>query len=68
MSAILKKHYTSPYPASNVKRHGEPVETDTICSDTSAIDGGSKQAQLFVGTKTTRQYVYCNNNIGGDQY
>jgi hypothetical protein len=37
---ILKKHYKSPFPALNVKRRDEPVATDTVFSDTPAIDGG----------------------------
>ena len=52
MSAILKKHYKSLFPAMNVTRRDEPVVTDTIYSDTPAIDNGCKQAQIFVGTKT----------------
>jgi hypothetical protein len=58
MSAILKNHYKSPYPAFNIKRRNEPVATDTIYSDTPAIDDGSKQAQFFAGTKTMFTDVY----------
>ena len=56
ISTILKKHYKSPFPALNVHRRDEPVATDTIYSDTPAIDDGSKCAQFFVGTKT----LYCD--------
>jgi septum formation inhibitor MinC len=36
----------------------EPVATDTIYSDTLAIDCGITSAQLFVGTKTHTADVY----------
>jgi hypothetical protein len=36
----------------------EPVATDTIYSDTLAIDCGVTSAQLFVGTKTHTADVY----------
>jgi hypothetical protein len=49
-ATILKKHYKSPYPALNVRRRDEPVATDTVFSDTPAIDGGETCAQIFVGT------------------
>jgi hypothetical protein len=40
MSTILKKQYKSPNPALNVHPHDKPVATDTIYSDTPAIDCG----------------------------
>jgi hypothetical protein len=55
---ILKKHYKSPYPALNVHRRDEPVATDTVFSDTPAIDGGETCAQIFVGTETLVTDVY----------
>ena len=58
ISAILKKHYKSPFPALNVHRRDEPVATDTVYSDTPAIDNGSKIAQFFVGTKSMFTSVY----------
>ena len=58
MSAILNKHYKSPFPALNVTRRDEHVATDTIYSDTPAVDNRCKQAQIFVGTKTTFTDVY----------
>jgi hypothetical protein len=51
-STILKKHFKSQFPALNVKRCDEPVATDTVYSDTPAIDGGETCAQIFVGTET----------------
>jgi hypothetical protein len=58
MSTILKKRYKSPNPAYNMRPHDEPVATDTIYSDTPAIDCGVTSAQLFVGTKTHTAAVY----------
>ena len=50
-STILKKHYKSPNPALNVKRREEDLATDTVFSDTPAIDDGSTVAQFFVVTR-----------------
>jgi septum formation inhibitor MinC len=47
---VLKCDLTSPLY--------EPVATDTIYSDTPAIDCGITSAQLFVGTKTHTADVY----------
>jgi hypothetical protein len=58
MSTILKKQYKSPNPALNVRPRDEPVATDTIYSDTPAIDCGVTSAQLFIGTKTHTADVY----------
>jgi hypothetical protein len=58
MSTILKKRYKSPNPALNMRPCDEPVATDTIYSDTLAIDCGVTSAQLFVGTKTHTADVY----------
>jgi hypothetical protein len=58
MSTMLKKRYKSPNPALNVRPRDEPVATDTIYSDTPAIDCGITSAQLFVGTKTHTADVY----------
>jgi hypothetical protein len=58
MSTILKKRYKSPNPTLKVHPHDEPVATDTIYSDTPAIDCGITSAQLFVGTKTHTADVY----------
>jgi hypothetical protein len=52
MSTVLKKRYKSPNPAVNVHRRDEPVATDTVFSDTPAIDGGETAAQIFVGTQS----------------
>ena len=45
----LKKHFKSRNPVFNITRRNEPVATDTIFSDTPAINDGSTMAQFFVG-------------------
>jgi len=40
MSTILKKHFQNPNPALNVQCHNEPVATDTVHSDTPAVESG----------------------------
>src|SRR5688500_13607268 len=52
MGTYLKKRYKSPFPACNVQRHDEPVATDTVYSDTPAIDSRITAAQFFVGTES----------------
>ena len=54
----LKKTFKTPFPACNIHRRNEPVATDTIFSDTPAIDNGSKIAQLYVGRKSLVTDVY----------
>ena len=36
----------------------EPVATDTLFSDTPAVDSGVQQAQVFVGRDTLVAYAY----------
>ena len=57
-STILKKTFKSLFPALNVKRRFEPVATNTIYSDTPAIDDGSAYTQIFVRTETLVADVY----------
>ena len=45
----MKKHLKSRNPAFNIPRRHEAVDTDTVFSDTIAVDSGVKQAQMFVG-------------------
>ena len=54
----MKKCYKSPFPACNDHRRSEPVATDTIYSDTPAIDSGVTAAQFFVGTESLVCDVY----------
>ena len=48
----MKKHLKSRNPALNNPRRHEAVATDTVFSDTPAVDSGVKQAQVFVGRDT----------------
>lgn len=54
----MRHHFKSRFPALNVHRRNEPVATDTVYSDTPAIDNGSKIAQFFVGKKSQVCDVY----------
>ena len=57
-STYLKKHYKAPNPAFNVRRRDEPVATDTVYSNTPAIDSGATSAQIFVGKESLVTDVY----------
>ena len=48
----MKKHLKSRNPPLNIPRRHEAVATDTVFSDTPAVDSGVKQAQAFVGRDT----------------
>ena len=48
----MKKHLKPRSPALNIPRKHEPVATDTIFSDTPAVESGVIQAQVFVGRNT----------------
>jgi hypothetical protein len=54
----FRKHFKTRFPALNVHHRREPVATDTIYSDTPAIDDGSCSAQIFVGTESLVCDVY----------
>ena len=54
----MKRHMKSRNPALNVLRRHELVATDTIFSDTPAVDSGVKQAQVFVGRASLVAGVY----------
>ena len=47
-----EKALKSRNPALNIPRRHEAVATDTVSSDTPAVDSGAKQAQVFVGSDT----------------
>ena len=63
----IKKHFKSRNPVFNIPRHSEAVATDTIFSDTPAVDDGSTMAQFFCGhdtlvcdafgIKSTKQFI-----------
>ena len=44
----IKKHFKSRNPVFNIPWRNEPVATDTVFSDTPAINHGSTMAQFFV--------------------
>ena len=48
----LKKHFKSRNPVFNIPRRNEPVASDTIFSDTPAINDSSTMAQFFIGRDT----------------
>ena len=49
---FIKKHFKSRNPVFNIPRRSEAVATDTIFSDTPAVDDGSTMAQFFCGRDT----------------
>ena len=48
----IKKHFKSRNPVFNIPRRSEAVATDTIFSDTPAVDDSSTMAQFFCGRDT----------------
>ena len=57
-SEIIKSHYKSPHPALNIPRRDEDLASDTIFSDTPAVDGGQTMAQAYIGCTTHSYHVY----------
>ena len=63
----IKKHFKSRNPVFNIPRRSEAVATNTIFSDTAAVDDGSTMAQFFCGhdtlvcdaygIKSTKQFI-----------
>ena len=63
----IKNHFKSRNPVFSIPRCSEAVATDTIFSDTAAVDDGSTMAQFFCGhdtlvcdaygIKSTRQFI-----------
>ena len=54
----MRKHFKSRFPALNIPCRNEAVATDTIFSDTPAIDSGVTMAQSFVGKDSLVSDVY----------
>ena len=48
----MKKHLKSRNLTLNIPRRQNPVATDTVFSETPAVDSGVKQATVFVGRDT----------------
>ena len=59
----MKKHLKSRNPAFNIPRRHEAVATDTVFSDTPAVNSGVKQAQVFVGRDTLVADAYPMSNL-----
>ena len=57
-STYLKKAYKSPFLALNVHHHGEPLGTDMVYVNTSAITSGAHSAQFFVGLNSQVADIY----------
>ena len=55
----MKKHLKSRNPALNITRTHEAVATDTVISDTHAVDSDLIQAQVFVGRDTLVTDAYA---------
>ena len=58
----MRKHFKSTFPASNIPYRNEAVATDTIFSDTFAIDSGDTMAQMFIGKDSLVSDVYPMNS------
>jgi hypothetical protein len=58
MSTYMKWQYKLPFPAFNVHRRDEAVATDTVYSDTPAIDCGHTSAQFYCGMESLVCDVY----------
>ena len=54
----MRKYLRSRNPALNIPRRHEAVATDTVFSDTPAVNSGVKQAQVFVGRHTLVANAY----------
>ena len=59
----MKRHLKSRNPALNVPTTHEPVPTDTIFSDTPAVDSGVKEAQVSVGKDSLVADVYPMKSV-----
>lgn len=61
----LQRTMASPNPILNIPRRQEDVATDSIYSNTPAIDDGSTAAQFFIGTTSKyRSLRPCGNSDG----
>ena len=63
----MRKHFKSRFPAFNIPKRSEEVATNTILTDTPAIDSGVAMAQIVVvGNRTRVSDVYplkSQNNL-----
>jgi len=54
----FRKHFKSRFPVLNIHHRHEAVATDTVYSDTPAVDDGATSAQVFVGVDSLVMDVY----------
>ena len=54
----MRRHLKSRNPAFSVPCRHEAVATDTVYSDTPAVDSGVKQAKVFVGMESLVSDIY----------
>ena len=64
----MKKHLKSRNPVLYIPWRHEPVATDTIFSDTPAVDCGVKQAKVFVGRDTIVADTTSRETVVADAY
>lgn len=62
MTTRLTRHFKSPYPALNIPRRQEDIATNTVYSNTPAIDDGATIAQFYIGTKSYVSDVFGMKN------
>jgi hypothetical protein len=58
VSDTLKQNWRSRFPACNAQRRNEAVATDTVFSDTSAVESAVTDPQIFVGRQSLVADVY----------
>ena len=54
----MRKHFKSRFPTFNIPRRNETIATDTIISDTPAVDSGVTMAQIVIGQDSLVSDVY----------
>jgi hypothetical protein len=57
VSDTIKQHWRSMFPVCNVKRRNEPVDTNTVFSDTLAVDSSVTLVADVYGLKTYKGFV-----------
>jgi len=52
ISTIILKCYKIPFPALNVHRRKEAIATDTVYTNTLAVNNASTCSEIFIGIKS----------------
>ena len=60
---FLKNHFKTHNLVFSILHHNKPIATDTVMSDTPAIDDGSTIAQFFCGYNTLDCDIYGIKNL-----